>query len=73
MTRNVGMKERVLRAVGAAGFLVCALVAPLPWALRMLAFASLGVYMMGTALTGTCLGYKWMGRSTCALPPHTRT
>jgi len=40
-------------------------LAPLPLVVRVPAFGVLGAYMLVTALAGTCLGYKLMGRSTC--------
>ena len=47
--------------------LSCSVMAPLPYAVRVPAFGLMGVYMLFTALAGTCLGYRLMGRSTCPL------
>ncbi|WP_163995103.1 YgaP family membrane protein [Pyxidicoccus caerfyrddinensis] len=64
MTRNVGNVDRTLRAVAAVGLGVCAVVAPVDGWMRGL-MAAQGLYFLGTALAGTCLGYRLMGRSTC--------
>ena len=45
--------------------LICSVFAPLPLLLRVLALGGGGVYMLGTALVGSCLGYRLMGISTC--------
>ncbi|HEX5656345.1 MAG TPA: DUF2892 domain-containing protein [Polyangiales bacterium] len=65
MIRNVGSKDRVARLVAALPMLVCSVMAPLPLAARLAAFAAPAVYLLATALRGTCLGYALMGRSTC--------
>lgn len=65
MTRNVGTVDRALRALGALSMGVLAFVLPLPVAVRVPVFAALGAYMLWTSLSGTCLGYRLMGRSTC--------
>ncbi|MCY1019793.1 YgaP family membrane protein [Pyxidicoccus sp. MSG2] len=64
MTRNVGNVDRTLRAVAAVGLGVCAVAAPVDGWMRGL-MAAQGLYFLGTALAGTCLGYRLMGRSTC--------
>ena len=65
MAKNLGNADRVLRVLGAVGLGSCAVFSPFPLALRLGAFATTGVYLLLTALGGTCLGYKLMGRSTC--------
>jgi len=65
MTRNVGTADRLFRLLGAVGLGVCAVIAPLPVALRVGGFGLAAVYMLFTALAGTCFGYRLMGRSTC--------
>ena len=70
MTKNVGSIERVLRLLGALGFIACAWLAPLPLLVRALVFGGSGVYMLWTALAGHCLGYRLMGRSTCRVPTN---
>jgi hypothetical protein len=68
MTRNVGTADRLARATAAAALLSCTFLAPLPLAVRLVAFLAPGLYMLGTALAGHCIGYRLMGRNTCALP-----
>jgi hypothetical protein len=46
-----------------------ALVTPFSFAVRVLVFGGTGAYMLMTALSGTCLGYRMMGLSTCPLRP----
>lgn len=65
MTKNVGLVDRALRAVAAISMGLCAVLAPLPVVVRVPLFAALGAYMLWTSLSGTCLGYRLMGRSTC--------
>ncbi|WP_437541381.1 DUF2892 domain-containing protein [Sorangium sp. So ce367] len=69
MKRNVGTQDRLLRVLGALALLACAWAAPLPLTARLSAFGLAGVYVMFTALSGTCLGYALLGRSTCPRPP----
>ncbi len=65
MHRNVGTIDRWLRVVGALVMLALALLAPLPLTLRLPIFGMMGGYLLWTALAGSCLGYRLMGRSTC--------
>ncbi len=67
MKRNVGNWDRVFRGLAALVMLTSAVMAPLPLVVRVVAFGAMGVYMMFTALAGTCLGYRMMGRSTCPI------
>ncbi|HEY1551873.1 MAG TPA: DUF2892 domain-containing protein [Kofleriaceae bacterium] len=62
--RNLGSIDRLARVLGAAAMLVAAAVAPMQTAIRV-ALGGSGVYLVLTALAGTCLGYRMMGRSTC--------
>ncbi|AUX44683.1 hypothetical protein SOCE26_061500 [Sorangium cellulosum] len=68
MKSNVGKMDRLFRGLGALALLACAWAAPLPLAARLAAFGLPGVYMMFTALAGTCLGYTLLGRSSCPVP-----
>jgi hypothetical protein len=68
MTRNVGTGDRLARALAALGMLACAVAAPLPVGLRLAAFAAPALYLLFTAVSSTCLGYRLMGRSTCPVP-----
>ena len=67
--RNVGNSERVLRGLAASLMGSCAVLAPLPLAIRLPAFGGMAAYLLFTALSGTCLGYRLMGKSTCRVEP----
>lgn len=67
MIRNVGNKDRLFRVFAALPLLVCSVLAPLAPLPRILAFGLPGVYLVFSALAGTCLGYRLMGRSTCEI------
>jgi hypothetical protein len=64
---NIGTVDRTLRGIVALALVVCAFVAPLPPAVRILGFGLSAVYMLFTVLSGTCLGYRMLGMSTCPL------
>jgi hypothetical protein len=70
MKQNVGNRERVARSVAAVFMLVCSVLAPLSLAVRVAAFAVPAVYLLFTALRGTCIGYTLLGRSTCPTRPR---
>lgn len=70
MKRNLGNGDRLLRVVGGLALITCAVMAPLPLAVRLAVFAVTGGYLLLSALAGTCLGYALMGRSTCPIEPH---
>jgi hypothetical protein len=70
MTRNAASWDRALRAFGGIALVMGAVVAPLPWVVRALVLGAGGAYLLGTALVGTCLGYKLMGISTCPSDAH---
>jgi hypothetical protein len=65
MTRNVGNADRIARFIAVIPLVTCSFLAPLPLATRVVAFALPAVYLLFTALKGTCLGYRLMGWSTC--------
>jgi hypothetical protein len=65
MKRNVGNVDRLARALGSAALLSCSVMAPLPLLARLALFGAGGVYLLLTALTGSCLGYRLMGKNTC--------
>ncbi len=69
MKRNVGNLDRVVRGLAAIAMASCAVMAPLPFALRITAFGTMSAYMLFTALAGTCFGYRLMGQSTCPVKP----
>lgn len=65
MTKNVGPGDRIARGLAAAGLGLCAIWAPLPFWLRIAGLGFNALYLGYTALSGTCVGYRLMGRSTC--------
>ncbi len=71
MTRNVGSRDRTMRAFAAVLLLTCSVAAPLPLEVRIAGFGVLGAYLLLTALAGSCLGYRLLGRSTCPVEPRT--
>jgi len=66
MTKNVGTLVRVFRGLGAVSMLMCSLFAPVATEIRAPVFGGLGAYLLFTSLKGTCVGYRLMGRNTCA-------
>ena len=66
MTKNLGSADRTLRVVGAIGAGLGAAFAPLPLVVRLGVLGATAVYLMLSALVGSCLGYRLMGKSTCA-------
>ena len=68
MQKNLGRSDRGARAVAALALLACTLFSPLPLQLRVPAFGVLAVYLLYTVLSGTCLGYALLGKSTCPTP-----
>ncbi|HYQ05341.1 MAG TPA: DUF2892 domain-containing protein [Polyangiaceae bacterium] len=65
MKKNIGTSDRLSRVVGGVSLLTCSFLAPLPLAVRVAGFATMGVYLLVTALVGTCAGYALMGKSSC--------
>lgn len=66
MKQNVGSWDRVLRGLGALAMIGSAVVIPMQDPIRW-ALGLTGVYVAMTALVGSCLGYRLIGRSTCPL------
>jgi hypothetical protein len=68
MMKNLAGWDRGLRGFGALALLAAFWHAPIStvWSLVLLGNAA---YLAFTALAGTCLGYRLMGKSTC---PATR-
>ena len=68
---NVGTLDRAARGLAAALSVAAAIALPLslPWAIGL---GAMGVYLLGSALVGSCLGYRLMGKSTCGVvrPSH---
>ena len=69
MKQNVASWDRALRAIAGAGMIVGSIFAPLPILVRVLVLGGGGLYMLETALVGTCFGYKMLGISTCPADP----
>ena len=68
MEKNLGMSDRAARGLGVLGLMACSLYSPLPALLRVPLFGVLAVYLLYTALSGICVGYALLGKSTCSSP-----
>lgn len=67
MKKNLGTVDRLGRSGLAVALGVCSVVAPLPVSVRLAGFGALALYFALTALIGSCLGYRLLGMSTCAV------
>jgi len=67
MKKNLGSADRLLRLVGAAAAACGAVLAPYSLGVRLGVFGATALYLLLTALGGTCLGYRLMGKSTCPI------
>lgn len=65
MVKNLGKGDRAARALAVVGLMVGSIFAPLPLLVRVSGFGLMAVYLLYTALSGTCLGYALLGKSTC--------
>lgn len=65
MIKNLGTADRSLRVVAAGLMAACAALAPWSPTVRYGVLGATAVYMLLTALVGTCLGYRLIGKSTC--------
>jgi hypothetical protein len=63
---NLGNADRTIRAIAAVAMLIASFTTPVPLMVAV-GLALTGVYMIGTSLGGTCLGYKLIGVSTCPI------
>jgi hypothetical protein len=61
---NVGAADRLFRTLAAGMMLLAAILLTIP-VMGRVGLAGMGLYLLGTALSGTCLGYRLMGKSTC--------
>ncbi len=66
MLQNLGNLDRAGRVIAAIALFVLAITLPVPL-LAQVAMGVSGVYLLGSSLVGTCLGYKLMGVSTCPI------
>jgi len=66
MKKNVGLVDRAMRCFGALAMIAVAFIVPAQAVIRFGLGAS-GLYVLFTAVAGTCLGYRLMGLSTCPL------
>ncbi|HKO53913.1 MAG TPA: DUF2892 domain-containing protein [Polyangiaceae bacterium] len=67
MEKNLGKSDRAVRGLAVVGLLTCSIFCPLPLLVRVSAFGVLAAYLLYTALSGTCLGYALLGKSTCSV------
>ncbi len=65
MNQNAAPWDRALRAAAGVAMGVAAFVAPFSELVRIPLLGGGALYLLGTALAGTCLGYKLIGISTC--------
>lgn len=65
MMRNLGSVERWLRVLAALALGACAAVGPFSWPVRLGVFGLNAGYLLWSALVGSCVGYRLLGRSTC--------
>jgi DUF2892 family protein len=65
MEKNLGKSDRAVRVLAVCALSVCSVFSPLPLVLRVPAFGFMAVYLLYTVLSGTCLGYTLLGKSTC--------
>lgn len=66
LNQNLGNADRAIRAIAGSAMLIASFVSPVPL-MAAAGLALTGVYMIGTSLVGTCLGYKLIGVSTCPI------
>jgi len=65
MQKNLGNGDRAVRGMAVVGLVACSVFSPLPLLIRVPAFTGMAVYLLYTVLSGTCLGYALIGKSTC--------
>jgi purine-cytosine permease-like protein len=70
MTKNLGSVDRGLRVLAALVFGACAVAAPFGLGVRLGVFGLNAAYLLWSALAGSCVGYRLMGRSSCSGPAH---
>ncbi|HYQ45640.1 MAG TPA: DUF2892 domain-containing protein [Polyangiaceae bacterium] len=65
MQKNLGQGDRIARGLAVVALVACAIISPLPLLVRVPVFGGMAVYLLYTVLSGTCLGYALLGKSTC--------
>jgi len=65
MEKNLGRGDRAARALAVMALLAGSIFLPLPLLVRVPAFGLMAAYLAYTALSGSCLGYTLLGKSTC--------
>lgn len=70
MRPNEGRWSRIARALGGVLALTCSVQAPLPLAVRIAAFGTMGAYLLFTALTGRGLRSRISGGSASSSEPE---
>lgn len=66
MTKNLGTLHRGLRVLAAALAGACAVFGPWAPAVRYGVFGAMAGYLLWTALVGSCIGLRLLGKATCA-------
>jgi hypothetical protein len=64
MNNNLGNADRLARVLFALAGLVAVVAAPLALLVKVV-IALNALYLLGSSLAGTCLGYRLIGVSTC--------
>ena len=67
MNHNVGSLDRIMRVILGIAMASSAAVLQLPSPASAIGLGMMGGYLVLTAMFGRCVGYRLMGRSTCAL------
>ena len=70
MTRNIGAVDRWLRVLAGLALAVGAVAAPFSLGVRLGVFGLNAAYLLWSALAGSCVGYRLMGKSTCPARGH---
>lgn len=70
MTKNLASWDRALRLGVGVALGVAAFAASIDWRLRVGLLGANAVYLLFTALSGTCVGYRLLGMSSCPRTPQ---
>lgn len=66
MNQNLGNADRIARILVAIAGLLAVVATPLALAVKVVIALNV-LYLVGSSLVGTCLGYKLIGVSTCPI------